>query len=114
MSDKKESNLSAGKIIGAGLGLAAATAAVLLASSPKLRKKVSRWADDMRDEVVGKLKDAQELSQEKYNQIIDEVKPKYESLKDISTEELNKFVDDLKSHWKKIAKEIEKQTKKKK
>jgi len=114
MSDKNEGKISAGKIIGVGLGLATAAAAVLLATSPKLRKKVSRWADDMKEDVVGRIKDVQELSEEKYNQIIDEVKPKYEKLKDVSTSELNDFVDELKSHWKKIAKEVEKQSKKKK
>lgn len=113
MSDKDKNKLSAGKIIGAGLGLAAAAAAVLLATSPKLRKKVSRWAEDMKEDVAGRLKDAQDLTQEKYNEIIDEVKPKYEKLKDVSTSELNDFVSELKSHWKKIAKEVEKQAKKK-
>ncbi len=114
MSDKDENKLSTGKIIGAGLGLAAAATAVLLAASPKLRKKVSKWGVEMKEEVVGKLKDAQEMTQEKYNQVIDEVKPKYEALKDVSTDELNSFVEELKSHWKKIAKEVEKQTRKKK
>ena len=114
MTDKDKNKLSTGTIIGAGLGLAAAAAAIILATSPKLRKKVSKWATDMREDVAGRLKDAQDLTQEKYNQIIDEVKPKYEALKDVSTSELNDFVDELKSHWNKIAKEVEKQAKKKK
>lgn len=112
--EKKEGKISAGKIIGVGLGLAAAAAAVLLATSPKLQKKVKKWAEDMKGEVVEKIKDMQDLTQEKYNQIIDEVKPKYEKLKDVSAEEINTFVEELKSHWTKIAKEVEKQTKKKK
>lgn len=112
MNNKNEGKISAGKIIGVGLGLAAAAAAVLLATSPKLRKKVSRWAEDMREDVIGRLKDVQDLTEDKYNQVIDEVKPKYEKLKDVSTSELNDFVDELKSHWTKIAKEVEKQTKK--
>lgn len=110
--NKNKGKVTAGKVIGVGLGLAAVAAAVVLAVSPKLRKKVKRWAEDMRLEVADRLKKLKDLSQEKYNQIIDEVKPKYEALKDVSSEELNSFAEELKSHWDKIEKEIKKQAKK--
>lgn len=114
MTNKKDDKISAAKMIGVGIGIAAAAAAVVLATSPKLRKKIKKWGEDMRDEVTTRIKDVQDLTEEKYDQIIDEVKPKYEALKDVSTDELNAFVSELKDHWKSISKEVEKQTKKKK
>ncbi|MBU3924393.1 hypothetical protein KKB43_03530 [Patescibacteria group bacterium] len=104
---KKKNNSTAKKVlVGAGLAAGAALAAYLL-TSPKDRKKaaikIKSWMNEMQKETAEKVKKAQGLTQEKYNQIVDEVKPKYEVLKDVSATELSSFADELKSHWKNIS-----------
>jgi len=71
-------------LAGAGLVAGAALAAYLL-TSPKDRKKaavkIKGWMSEMEKETAEKVKKVQDLTQEKYDQIIDEVKPKYMALK---------------------------------
>lgn len=109
---KKQDNGTAKKVlVGAGLVAGAALAAYLL-TSPKDRKKAAKkiksWMNEMQKETAEKVKKVQDLTQEKYNQIIDEIKPKYEALKDVSEAELSSFADEMKSHWKNISGTVEK------
>ncbi len=104
---KKQSNSAVKKVlVGAGLAAGAALAAYLL-TSPKDRKKavikIKSWMAEMQKETAEKVKKVQDLTEEKYNQIIDEVKPKYAVLKDVSASELSSFADEMKSHWKNIS-----------
>lgn len=104
-------------LVGAGLVAGAALAAYLL-TSPKDRKKAAKqvkgWMTDMQKDIAGRVKKVQDLTQDKYDQIVDEVKPKYEALKDISADELSTFTDEMKSHWKNISKAVNKTNKGKK
>lgn len=104
-------------LVGAGLVAGAALAAYLL-TSPKDRKKaavkIKAWMSEMEKETAEKVRKVQDLTQEKYDQIIDEIKPKYMALKDVSEAELSSFADEMKSHWKNIAKAAKKVSKKSK
>lgn len=105
--NKNESNDTTKKvIIGAGIVAGAALAAYLL-TTPKDReeaaKKVKSWMKEMRKDVAEKVKNVQDLTEDKYNQIVDEVKIKYEALKDVSADELLSFTDEMKSHRKNIS-----------
>lgn len=93
-------------LVGAGLVAGAALAAYLLTSSKdrkKAAKKIKSWMIEMQKETAEKVQKVQDLTEEKYNQIVDEVKPKYEALKDVSSAELSTFADEMKSHWKNIS-----------
>lgn len=114
MTSKKSGKITLGKLIGAGLGLAAAVAVISLAVFPKVQKKLKKWMRDMQNEIIEEIKGTKDLTQERYNEIIDNVKSKYEALKSVTGGELNAFVEELKSHWEKIVKEVEKQAKKEK
>ncbi|MDP3057110.1 MAG: hypothetical protein Q8N37_01130 [bacterium] len=98
-------------LVGAGLVAGAALAAYLL-TSPKDRKKAAKkiksWMAEMQKETAEKVQKVQDLTEEKYNQIIDEVKPKYEAAKDISAAELSTFAEEMKSHWKNISRAAKK------
>lgn len=76
--------------------------------SPRIREKASKWTDDLRDEIMDRVKETKDVTQEKYNQIIDEIRPKYESMKNVGGKELDKFIDELKAHWENIAQETKK------
>lgn len=98
-------------LVGAGLVAGAALAAYLL-TSPKDRKKAAKkiksWMAEMKKETAEKVQKVQDLTEEKYNQIVDEVKPKYEALKDVSSVELSAFANEMKSHWKNISRAAKK------
>lgn len=104
-------------LAGAGLVAGAALAAYLL-TTPKDRKKAAKqvkaWMTDMQKEVAERVKQAQDITEEKYDQIVDEVKPKYQALKDVGADEVASFVDEMKSHWKKISAAVSKKKKAKK
>lgn len=104
---KKQDNSAVKKVlVGAGLAAGAALAAYLLTSSNSRKKaaiKIKSWMAEMQKETAEKVKKAQDLTEEKYNQIIDEIRPKYEILKDVSASELAAFTDEMKSHWKNIS-----------
>lgn len=104
-------------LVRAGLVVGAALAAYLLTSPEdrkKAAKKVKAWMADMQKETAEKVKKVQDLTEEKYNQIIDEIKPKYEALKDVSDSELASFAKEMKSHWKNISSAAKKSGKGKK
>lgn len=111
MIKKLDSNAAKKVLVGAGLVAGAALAAYLL-TSPKDRKKAAKqiktWMTDMQKDVADKVKKVQDLTQEKYNQIVDDVTPKYKVLKDVSSDELADFADEMKSHWKKISSAVKK------
>lgn len=106
MAKKLDSTTAKKVLVGAGLVAGAALAAYLLTSSKdrkKAAKQIKNWMAEMQKEIAEKVKKVQDLTQEKYDQIVDEVKPKYKALKDVSESELSTFADEMKSHWKNIS-----------
>jgi hypothetical protein len=89
------------------LGLAALTAAGAYflfgtKAGAKKRKEMRSWAFKMKGEVLERVEDAREITEEKYNTIIDEVRAHYAGIKNIDRTELDEVVDDLKIHWENV------------
>ena len=99
-----------GKTI-AGLAALAATAAGVYffygsKNAGKNRRTVKSWMFRMKGEVLDRLENLKDVSEEMYYDTIDEVKTKYAKLSTISKADLDDMTDELKSHWKDIKKEI--------
>jgi gas vesicle protein len=99
--------------VGAGVAaLAAAAASYFLAGKrgARNRKKVGVWAAKMQKEVVSRIKEAREMSQSKYHEIIDKVHENYKSMKNVDPKELAATASEMKKHWSKIQAEFKKAT----
>ncbi|MBX4200811.1 hypothetical protein KW786_01650 [Candidatus Parcubacteria bacterium] len=97
--------------MGAGLatlGAAIAGAYFLYGSKDgaKNRRRIKSWMFKAKGEILEKIENASELSQETYERIVDEVSGKYQALKNIHKNEIEEFVKEVKSHWKNISKEL--------
>ncbi len=107
----KKDNLVKDVLIGAGLVavVAAAAGTYFLYGSKnasKNRKMVKSWSLKAKGEILEKLENAKEISEEVYHKIINEVADKYHTLKNIDKKDVMEFADELKTHWKQIEKEI--------
>lgn len=96
--------------IGVGAGLAAIAAAaagvyMLTGKNAKNRKKIAKWAKDMKSDVVKELNDAGKATKQTYNKVVDQVASRYEGLKNVGAIELAQTVAELKSHWDAISEE---------
>lgn len=91
-----------GKVLLGGLALAAAAGAYFLYGTKegaKKRKKMRSWMLHLKADVMEKLEDLKEVSEDSYKKVVDEVKEKYKSLKQVDPEELEELVTRLKTHW---------------
>jgi uncharacterized protein YpuA (DUF1002 family) len=111
---KNDSHSSVGSKMVAGLGTAAAFAAIAgtifvfgTKAGSKQGKKVKGWALKMKGEVLEKLENLKEVSEERYNEAIDMVSKRYQNAKKIDPEELGLIVSDMKKHWKIIKNQID-------
>lgn len=117
---KKE--LSSSQKLGLGVGLTAAAVAAAgtyflygSKSATKNRKTVKSWMLKGKAEVLEKLEDAKEMSQEEYEDLINSVAATYAGLKTASKVDIKTFKAEMKDHWQDIeksAKPIKKAVKK--
>ena len=108
MQKKEKKGVSAKKIIGVGVGVAALSAAAYLLFGPngkKNRKVVKSWAVKMKGEIIEKFEEAKELTEPVYHEIIDKVQAKYAKLQNIDKKELNEVISEMKNSWKSIKKD---------
>lgn len=103
--------------VGVGLGLAAAAAGagyyLFGTQGGKVaRKKASKWADDLKSEVVKKAKKLQKMDERAFHTIVDESTKAYERVKSINKDDLGAAAAELKSNWKHIEAEINRVAKK--
>jgi hypothetical protein len=110
---KKEPQSAAGKVA-AGIGAAAALAAIAgsvfvfgTKAGVKQSKKVKGWTLKMKGEVLEKLENLKEVSEERYREVVDTVGKRYENAKKIDPAEVQAMVADMKRHWKSIYSQIE-------
>ncbi|MEK7641842.1 MAG: hypothetical protein AAB365_02500 [Patescibacteria group bacterium] len=101
---KHESHKTA---IGFGLAAlaAAAAGAYYLYGSDKVsknRRKVKSWMLKMKAEVMDKIEEAKELTEEGYQNIVDTAAEKYRALKDVDADEVSELANRMRSHWKDI------------
>lgn len=111
MADKKKVQITKGQAVGLGVGLSAAVAAAAGAyflygskNAARNRKVVKSWMLKAKAEVLEKLEQAQDMTQEEYEQLIDTVSSTYKDVKNASKVDLSGFKKEMKEHWKQIAK----------
>lgn len=106
---KKKTSGTAGKVGAFVAGAAVATAAVgYFLYGPKgaeNRKKVEGWTVKAKGEVLSKLENAKDVSEEKYHQIVDAVTGRYAKMKDVGEDKADKLNKELKRYWSKIKRE---------
>lgn len=106
MNDKKS---AAPKVImGVATLVAAAAGAYFLygKEGAKNRTKVKGWALKMKGEVLERLEQLQDVSEEVYTKVVDEVSAQYRKLQNVDTSELEATVKDMKRHWKNIKRDV--------
>ncbi len=106
---KKTSSGKGGVLIGAGILGFIIGAMVGVFGAPKSgeknRKEFIDWMQKMSADLNDKVADANEMTQDKYNDMVDMVTDKYRKVKKIKETDLEDFADELKAHWKKVKKD---------
>ncbi|MDZ7725967.1 MAG: hypothetical protein U5L75_00045 [Candidatus Campbellbacteria bacterium] len=109
MATKKtnKSTKKGGGRVGAFLaGATAATAAgayfLYGPNGAKNRKKIEGWTLKAKGDVLSKIENAREVSEDRYHDIVDSVTAKYAKLKHVGDEKANKLNSELKRHWNRI------------
>jgi len=97
----KKSGVMKVAVVGATLaGIAAGAYFFFGPKGKKHQNQVKSWAIKMKGEVIEKLENAKDVSEETYHHIIDTVATKYAAGKYASQEEIQELAADLKKHWK--------------
>lgn len=97
-------------LVAGGLGLAAASVAAIAGGyllygskdATKNRKKVKGWMLKAKGEILEKIEDMEEISEDKYHEIVEMVSKKYSGLKNVDAADLMALTNDAKKHWKVI------------
>jgi gas vesicle protein len=105
---KKNTSTIAEKVA-TGMGIAGAIGAVAgslflygTKAGAMQRKKIKGWSVKMKGEVLEKLENLKDITEEKYQATIDAVAVRYQRVKTIDPDELSALVNDLKKHWRNI------------
>lgn len=108
---KKDTKLTTTQKVGIGVGLTAAAVAAAgtyflygSKNAAKNRKAVKSWALKAKAEVLEKLEEAKEMTQEEYEALIGSVAATYAGVKNASKVDIKAFKDEMKDHWKAIEK----------
>jgi len=111
MAQKKTTEMTSAQKISVGVGLTAAAVAAagtyfLYGSkgAAKNRKAVKSWMLKAKAEVLEKLEEAKEMTQEDYEALINGVATVYSELKTASRADIKSFKDEMKDQWKAIEK----------
>ena len=94
---------------------AAAAAGYYFYASKKAKKHreiVTKWATDMKGEVLKKTKHLKNVNPESIAKIVDAVAGTYEGIRSIKLADLENAAQELKSNWKTLQKEAQKSAKK--
>ena len=99
-----------GKLIGAGVGLAALAAAgtyfLYGKQGAKNRKMIAGWSLKMKGEVLEKVEALKAIDREAYNELVDKVAVRYAKLEKVSATELRHLTTELKNAWAHISKKL--------
>jgi hypothetical protein len=100
-----------GKIIGAGIGLAALTAAGVYflygEKGTKNRERVYGWALKMKGDVLEKIESMKKIDRETYLRMVDKIAERYARKESISAAELQHLTVELKNAWTLIDKNLQ-------
>jgi gas vesicle protein len=122
---KKDTKKTSSNSFAMGIATATAAFAGYYLFGPKgkeNRAKVKGWTLKAKGEILEKIEKLEEVSEEKYEEIVDKVMGKYEKLKSTTEDETEKLKKELKSRYahvkrdmksaeKKVTKKIKKVTK---
>lgn len=102
---------SKGKVAaGIAVGLAAAAAAGYYFYGSKNakhhRKIVTKWAGDMKKEVIRRAKGLKEMTERDFTKIVNAVANTYRGVKKIDTADLERAASELKANWRAVQREI--------
>lgn len=99
-----------GTLVALGLIIGAAGAYFLYGTKKgaKKREEIKGWMLKMKGEVLERMENMKDVSEETYQAIIEKVAETYRGVASIDKEELEDLVDDLKKHWKNIVKQASK------
>lgn len=73
-------------------------------SANKNRQAVKSWVLKAKAEVLEKLEEAKEMTQEQYEEVVQNVATGYSELKSASRPEIKRFKEEMLEHWKSIEK----------
>ncbi len=111
MAQKKKTEMTSAQKISVGVGLTAAAVAAASTyflygskGAAKNRKAVKSWALKAKAEVLEKLEEAKEMTQDDYENLINTVATVYSELKTASRADIKSFKDEMKDQWKAIEK----------
>jgi len=99
-------NNNAGKVLAVGAGVAALAAVGYFFFGPNGQKNIKKtkgWMIKFKGDVVDKLENAKEVTEDKYHSIVDTVASAYTKNNKATKEEIADLVKDLKKHWKAIS-----------
>lgn len=106
MAKKKEVEITQNQKIAAGVGLTAAAVAAAGAyflygskDSDKNRKAVKSWALKAKADVLEKLEDAKNMSQDEYERVVHSVADAYSGVKGATKTDLKSFTTEMKDYW---------------
>jgi gas vesicle protein len=105
MADKKSSHLGAGLLAGTILGIAAG----VFLNSPKgkqMTKDVDANMKKLQKQVMKRLKEAEDMSKEKYEELVDEIVSYYQKSKQLAKKDVPEVRKFLMKKWKEIEKEM--------
>lgn len=94
-----------GEVIGIAAGAVALSVAGYLLFGPnakKNRKVIKSWTIKAKGELLEKIENMKEVTEDEYGKAVSNVMKKYEQLKTIAPEEITKLTEELNKHWKSI------------
>lgn len=103
--------MGTGRKVGTGIalaGLAAAAGYYFYASkdAKKNRRIASKWANDMKSEVMAKAQKIQKMDKTNIAAAVDNVAKAYRSAKNVDSKELARATSELKKNWREIVREL--------
>jgi gas vesicle protein len=109
--EQKKAAMTPTQKVSVGVGLTAAAAAAVGAyflygskHAAKNRKAVKSWALKAKAEVLEKLEEAKEMTQEEYQELVSNIAATYSTVKNASKAEVKAFKDEMIDNWKAIEK----------
>lgn len=108
---KKKDEMTPVEKLEIGVGLTAAAVAAAGAyflygskNAAKNRKAVKSWALKAKAEVLEKLEDAKEMTEEEYQELVQAVAGTYQGVKNATKGDIKEFKSEMMEHWEAIAK----------
>ena len=70
------------------------------------RKEIKGIALKAKEEIIERAQMAEDITEEKYQNIVDEVSERYKNIKNVDTSEIEEMAEEMRGHWKSISKQV--------